>query len=288
MKTSRSIIAFSILMLTSTLLGCRTMVTYDGARLPVNRVATLDIRPVMTQISIADPSILVRAIEVDGRHDPKGESNPRYIELLPGKHSVHLEYVVHHHAGEQSGTTLFLRDTSSVLASGTVTLDAKADHKYVLNVNVSASGVERLRGSIVDETTGQVVYPQREGTGIQTNATPFSASEIPRDKATVCFYRNSKLLSAANTLYISENTQDILSLGNGSLAYYVTTPGPHTYEIAFTAYSTKSTNVDLMPGVVSYLRASTWDEQLTVVPEAEALKETRGLKNSEIRPANGE
>jgi hypothetical protein len=285
MKKPRSVLLGCMILLIMCLFGCgttHTFVTYDGTRLPQDRVATVEFSQNYLLPLFDNPRVKVLAVDdrnVDSKNDSKWSNNlgPANIELLPGNHSLHIEYFSPAHQGgtisyPSGGSIIYQRVPPSprkTIAIGTVAFTAEAGHKYVLTVDRGTRGGGILLCTIEDSTTGKVVYPP------QRDPITFSLSEIPKDKAVVCFYREWKLLSAAVTFYISESAQAIGKLDNSSLFYHITTPGSHSYTIRV-GPRTKLTNVNLMPGVISYLRASV-DETLTLVTETEGSKEIRGL-----------
>lgn len=112
--------------------------------------------------------------------------------------------------------------------------------------------------------------------GILPEALPPKAAP-PRDKAVVCFYRPSKLLSAACTFTVYEDRIPVLLLRNGAQSHLVTSPGPHVYAISFGPLM-NDLQVDLAPGSVTFLRANVWDEKLAAAAEAQALSDSRGLR----------
>ncbi len=265
MRTFRDLIFCCVMLLVICLMGCKTTqttVAYEGPRLQQNRAVLLNLQ----QSSFGVPASQVAKIYIkmiDDRNDPKWAGSPDSIELLPGNHKLYLEAFF---PSSQPG----LRPR--YIGEATVVFDAEAGHEYDLKYNHLSSGDGFLRCKIVDWTRGgMVVYPQTQ------EPKPFIFSEVPKDKAVVCFYREWKMLSAVVDFYVSEKNQDIRILPNGTLFYHVTTPGSHTFAIGFSGKG-KSTHVELLPGVITYLRASVFSGQLSPVQEAEALKETRGLK----------
>jgi hypothetical protein len=259
-----------ITLLLLSLIGCATAQVYDGPQQPESTLARLKLD------SSKLPDLChAYMITLDKKSDPQWDVTSkgsllysRTFEVLPGQHTVEVGLAC---------TSRYLKPYGSTKLE----LSVEGGHEYILRLHHTDDrrgyyGLH-LRLEVIDSTTGRitgdVVDPPKR------DPIPFSLSKIPKDKAVVCFYREWKFLSAIGDFYVSESHQAIDTLANGSLFYHVTSPGLHTYSISFGGFSpVNREHVNLMPGAISYLRASVYDGKLTLVQETEALKEISGLK----------
>lgn len=301
MKRSHYVFSGFMMLLSICLFGCGTTytyVTYDGARLAQNRVANLE----FSQNYLFDGFDIdrVNVIAVDGKKADttngskwNDDAGPANIELLPGNHSLHIEYFDPSSPGgtisSPAGNSIVYRrvppSSRHTIATGEVTFKAEAGQKYVLEVNRMRTENSGILYCTIKDGAGKVVY--------LTNPFPPSLSKIPNDKAVVCFYRELKLAAGAAVFDIVEDGKNIKSLGNNDIYYHVAASRSHTYSagLGFHYGAKNSTevgaNVDfnLAPGSVSYifLRSNTnlitTEIFPTAVEEKEFLAEINGLAN---------
>jgi hypothetical protein len=197
------------------------------------------------------------------------------------------------------------------LGKGLITLDVKSGQEHFIKGGISAikgaglapaafgapdftlvnnkTGQDEISDCLLIKTAETSWTIGNDSDAPNHSPIPFSLSEIPQDKAVVCFYRVIeksiwKMGSGDRPVHISEKKQDIDKLVDGSLVCYATTPGSHVYKLLWPQINQiRSTKVNLMQGIISYLRAEMsvyegW--QLAIVPETEALKEIRDMKNA--------
>lgn len=116
-------------------ISCATVQTYEGDPLPQEKVAVIK----SNYWGHLTGGIIVR--EVDGK---KVGFNPGDIHVLPGLHTVKIRVT---HSYGYLGT---------IMASGTVTLNAEAGHTYMVDGRIYRFG-ENVWVWIVDEDTDEVV-----------------------------------------------------------------------------------------------------------------------------------
>jgi hypothetical protein len=261
------------LLLALYLSGCvstHTIVTYQGDKLSEKNIAILEIKNNLT-LSSEMPRVNVKAIDgqdVDNANNSKWNNNlgPASIELLPGNHSLIIEYFQPKTSNLSPGGGT-IRKT---ISEGIVTFTSEPGHKYELEVDRRTLDIDVLSCTIMDMTSdGTIIFPQI------LKSLPFKLSEIPKDKAVVCFYWPRNLANASGTIFVSESNQDIAKLPNGSLFYHISSPGFHTYSISFRGLDPSARrSVDLKPGEVTYLSITgLLSLKLNIVQDSEALKE---------------
>lgn len=167
-STMKVFLSLCCLLLCAGVTGCRTVSVYGGERLPRASVGVLDLRPGFS--TMMDAHFHMAA--VDGKSDiswgsqPRdwaAQTDPRYFELLPGRHVLSLDYVIHHRAGEQVQSaytiTTYLRNEISSLGVRTVTLTVEANHRYavkrVVNKRANYGQAGNWQLWIIDTTTGR-------------------------------------------------------------------------------------------------------------------------------------
>ena len=256
-------------------MGCSTqhdIITYDDASLKNDRIGILE----FSDNSISKKNkVKVKAIDNVNTID---DSTPGYIKFLPGNHSILIEYFSPNQIGywnTQVIGNVIIRNfippsPRGTIAEGTVTLNVEAGHKYRLAVD----NLSVLSYTIEDLTTENIVFPKRA-------PLPFSLSDIPKDKAVVCFYRPWKLLSAISPYFVLESKKSVDKLPNNSLFYHVTDPGDHTYSITYGGHAPVTTkSINLMPSGVTYLKADVYEGELVIVQKDEALKDISSITPS--------
>lgn len=288
MKKYRSVLGCMILLIMC-LTACantNTIVSYDGPHLAQDLSAILSLNQNIFA-AIGDSRVKVKSIdgkEINNINNSNSNTNENtgQIELLPGTHNLEIEYFLPAHGsftiqtieGNYIVTRKVAASPRTTIAGAKIKFSAEAGHKYDLYIDRRIFHDSIFRCTIEDLTTGKIVYPPK------SSPISFPLSEIPKNKAVVCFFRESGML-AVGILNIFENKKLIEELGNGSLVYHVTTPGTHNYTLGIGQRGPgESIGVTLAPGTVSYIHSSYWDLRLTLVQEVEALKRIRDLKNN--------